>query len=198
MPGWFKQASASAQRCFYSLDVHQGLVLSPLLFNLYIIDILSVHSRFFQCAHDTVLLCNHSSFESAMASLQPDALPVMDWCSRITSSLSVNKKLNWPVFRTLIKNLTLFPCYFFMCLVAVIADVCLFHFTANVKYLVVTFDHDMTWNSHLSTLSKLCSLLCILYNTHFLLPLPGQKLIINAFVCMELLFSITDFFHLAF
>ena len=61
--------------------VPQGSVLSPLLFNLYVNDIVaSVSScRVFQYADDTVVVSSHLNYDHALQLLSYDSMKVMDW-----------------------------------------------------------------------------------------------------------------------
>lgn len=72
-------------------------------------------------------------------------------------------------------------------------------FWSNVKYLGITFDSDMKWNTNFTVISKkLRSVYCLLYNSRHLLQSSVRKVIVHALVYSYLKYGITIFYHCTF
>ena len=73
-------------------DVPQGSILGPLLFNLYINDLVnSVQSDMILCADDSVVFVTANSLDEAGRALQKDLLNIGTWCKFHKLSINVKK-----------------------------------------------------------------------------------------------------------
>lgn len=143
--------------------VPQGSVLSPLLFNLYVNDLSSVINRCYtyQYADDTIILATDSVHQNAIETLWTDTISVMDWFHNNLLSINESKiKLGcfWSLHKKvdettscILHNLRCSNC----CCTKI-------PYLRTIKYLGLTFDHHMTWNSLIC--NKLHGTSCILYN----------------------------------
>lgn len=130
--------------------VPQGSILSPLLFDIYVNDLSEVLSKcvMYQSADDTVLLSRHINYCNAVEMLQSDAVKIMDWFDNNRIKVNVYKT-QLMCFRNPLKatqiNLpfNLHSSNRFEC------DCTSLAYVNGTKYLGVSFDCDLTWNTHI-------------------------------------------------
>ena len=81
---------------FITCGVPQGSILGPLLFLIYVNDIVheSRHTAIYLYADDTVLLSKSKSIANARTDMQNDLNSIMLWCERNKLSLNVKKTKN--------------------------------------------------------------------------------------------------------
>lgn len=173
--------------------VPQGSILSPLLFDIYVNDLSEVLSKcvMYQSADDTVLLSRHINYCNAVEMLQSDAVKIMDWFDNNRIKVNVYKT-QLMCFRNPLKatqiNLpfNLHSSNRFEC------DCTSLAYVNGTKYLGVSFDCDLTWNTHMSYLSgRLRSVSCLLHSLRVFLPYSIRKMLIYSLAYSILRYSIT-------
>ncbi|MFW0083483.1 MAG: reverse transcriptase domain-containing protein [Coxiella-like endosymbiont] len=94
--------------------VPQGSVICPLLINMHVNELPQFASkcRLLQYANDTVLLSNHSCFDTCVYSLQYNATSVISWC--MTTELLIIQIKYILCFPNPLKKFILLNPFFFM------------------------------------------------------------------------------------
>lgn len=175
--------------------VPQGSILSPLLFNLFVNDFVSIipNGVVFQYADDIVLLTKHVKYKSAVEQLQQSVYKAMSWFSK--NNLTVNHgKTKAMCFKNPLKLCEIdFPVFLHHhdCTSCQCSPV---EYTNTIKYLGIHFDSDLSWQNHSAYVcSKLRSVACLLFNVRSLVPFPVKKMIVHALAYSVLRYGITVF-----
>lgn len=175
--------------------VPQGSILSPLLFNLFVNDFVSIipNGKVFQYADDIVLVTKHVKYKSAVDQLQESVYTSMSWF--LKNNLTVNnKKTKVICFKNPLKlGETDLPVFLHLhaCTPCTCTPV---EYTNTIKYLGIHFDSDLSWQSHSAYVcSRLRSVACLLFNVRSLVPFPVKKMIVHALAYSILRYGITVF-----
>lgn len=172
--------------------VPQGSILSPLLFNIYVNDVVSsVPVPLFQYADDTVLIASAKDYKDAVVLLQKAAINIMDWFRH--NSIKVNAaKTQLICFHNPLKKVKLEYSLFlhtFDCSRCTCKPIKCW---PTVKYLGLHIDSDLSWNSHLSHVCKqLRAVSALLYNIKYYMPISVRKVVTHALAYSNLRYGIT-------
>lgn len=184
-----------SDRVLLKAGVPQGLMLSPLLFNLFVNDISTklTSCKIYQYADDTLLVSSHVNYHQAVRALQHDATRVTDWFYE--NFITVNaSKTRLVCFRNPLKQVNLdesLVLHRSNCQDCTCAPL---KYVETVKYSGIFFYSDLSWTTHLSHVSgKLRSVSCLLYNTKIFMPFAVRKSIAHALAYSILRYGITSF-----
>lgn len=188
----------STSLCLQS-GVPQGSILSPLLFNVYVNDMAGyvASSKLFQYADDTVIMSSHLNFDSALDTLQKDAILLMNWFSLNAISINVSKT-KLVCFHNPHKTVNITKPLFLhssLCDTS-ICDCKAVTFVDNVKYLGIYFDSALTWSTQVAYVCrKLRTAAFLMYNLRNLVPVPVRLSIVHALVYSVLRYGVTAYVH---
>ena len=172
---WLKSYLSNRQQ-FVSIDnvessllnikcgVPQGSILGPLLFLIYINDIVNSSTvlAFVLFADDTNIVLSHTNLNELIDTLNAELRKVSSWfkCNKLSLNIS---KTNFMHYQTTHTNIEL-PCN-------IIIDTMHLVKKDNVKFLGITIDKHLTWNQHVNNISiSIAKGIGILYKVkHYLL-----------------------------
>lgn len=179
--------------------VPQGSVLSPLLFNIYVNDLVSVTSgcKCYQYADDTLLISRHVNFDSACNNLQTNASRVVDWYS--SNLLKINPgKTKLICFRNPLKHGFRDVPFYLRGMNSVSGSGVPVQWVGSAKYMGLIFECDMSWNKQLAYICRaLRNVACLLYNIRVLVPFHVRKILVHALAYSVLRYGVTVFAHSA-
>ena len=154
---WLKSYLSNRQQ-FVSIDnvessllnikcgVPQGSILGPLLFLIYINDIVNSSTvlAFVLFADDTNIVLSHTNLNELIDTLNAELRKVSSWfkCNKLSLNIS---KTNFMHYQTTRTNIEL-PCN-------IIIDTMPLVKKDNVNFLGITIDKHLTWNQHVNNVS---------------------------------------------
>ena len=142
----------NSDQAYITCGVPQGSVLGPMLFLLYINDLCDVilNCSTFLYADDTVLVANALDIQAAHAQLQIDLDNVAGWCKFNKLSINIKKTKSMIVgSRHKVKNHIAIP--------RLQISGRPLEYVYQYKYLGVTIDEILSFNSHLNNTIKIVS-----------------------------------------
>lgn len=179
--------------------VPQGSVLSPLLFNIYVNDLISVISgcTCYQYADDTLLISRHVNFDSACSNLQTNASRVVDWYA--SNLLKVNPvKTQLICFRNPLKHGFIEKPFYLRGVDGVSGCGVPIRWVGSTKYMGIIFESDMSWNKQLAYICRvLRNVACLLYNIRVFVPFHVRKILVHALAYSVVRYGVTVFAHSA-
>ena len=154
--------------------VPQGSVLGPVLFGIFINDLpLSISPKEVEChmlADDTTLQTQAKNIQTVSSSLQNATADVYKWCLKNKMKINSNKTKSMVI--TTRQKHQLSP----LKLDLKVGNNCIEQVTSH-KLLGIIIDQDLSWSSHITTLSKkLNRNLHLLSRLQSILPLHARKL----------------------
>ena len=152
--------------------VPQGSVLGPLLFLLYVNDIVNSSKQFsfHLFADDTNILYAHRNLHQLEKIVNSELIQVSNWLQ--ANKLTLNfKKSNYMIFRPYQKLLSYFP------IIKVYDPILnksqILEMKNFVKYLGILIDFDLSWKNHIDLIcQKISKTLGILARLRHSIPLP--------------------------
>jgi Reverse transcriptase (RNA-dependent DNA polymerase) len=171
-----------------SIGVPQGSVLGPLLFLIYINDLVKILPNVILFADDTALFRKHKFFQLLREQLQADIDLLDDWLKANKLSLNV-AKTKYIVFKPPEKPLLPEAVYF------TIRGVQL-QKVSSIKYLGLVIDERLSWNEHIKHVSnKISKFIYIFSKAKHYHDRNVLKLIYTSFVYPHLLYGIELYGH---
>lgn len=141
--------------------IPQGTVLGPILFNIYLNELLHMKTsaKTIAYADDTVLLIEGDSWEMAINKSQLEISKIVQWLSE--NSLSVNitktKFMCFSIYNRDIPNISTLKVHNFVCSSENNINCnCKneLHSVKNIKYLGVCIDQNLRWEKHIELLNS--------------------------------------------
>lgn len=188
-----------SQMTFVQHGVPQGSVLGPLLFLVYINDLLKIKLRgqIISYADDTVLFSQASTWTEVKANMEEDVTLIRNWLDLNKLSLNL-KKSNFIAFSinktkqpTNLENITAHSytcCKNKQCACPEISKV------ENTKYLGVIFDSHLRWDSHIQqTVSRVRRTMYVFRKLRDCLPEKNLKMFYYALVSSILNYGLLSY-----
>lgn len=165
------------------LGVPQGSILGPLLFNIYVNDIVNVDTdtKYVIYADDTTLLFTSNNAKDLVITANSVLAKMYKWS--VENALTINTdKTKTVLFQAKNKNMSL-PS-------DVLLNNSILEILTSAKTLGVIFDEDMSWNSHINYIAgKLSQIAGRVYALKFL-PLKVKLLIYHSLFASHLNYCI--------
>ena len=163
--------------------VPQGSILGPLIFLIYINDIINVSKKFsfILFADDTNALYSHHDLEYIINTVNNELPKLIEWFT--TNKLSLNlSKTNYIVFRNQQKVIDDSICKFYF-------DNHILERKTTTKFLGIDIDQHLTWNNHYDIItSSIARTVGILYKLRQFVPRSILHLLYNSLILSRLLY----------
>ena len=143
---------------------HQGSILGPLLFLIYINDIVNISEliKFIIFADDTNLFFKHKNLNTLVSIINTELIQISSWFKLNKLSLNISK--------TNFIHIQSSNAYKNVIIHIFIDNIKITRIT-NTKFLEVIINSWLTWNDHITTISsKLCLNIGILAKIHHNIP----------------------------
>ena len=162
--------------------IPQGSVLGPLLFLLYVNDIVNSSKKFsfHLFADDTSILYAHRNLHQLERTVNSELLQVSNWLQ--ANKLTLNfKKSNYMIFRPYQKLLSYLP--IFKVYDPILNKSQILEMKNFVKYLGILIDFDLSWKNHIDLIcQKISKTLGILARLRHTIPLSPLLKIYQALI----------------
>lgn len=164
--------------------VPQGTVLGPLLFNIYMNDVLSVcgGGRVFCFADDTAVIINGKSWNSVMKKAEKAITELKTWLDASLLSLNTDKTkfMTFGLTRSTLPQLQYLRIHRPDCTMDANACNCSTKIEREpfLKYLGILIDETLTWKNHIEyTTTKIRKLIYKFYQLRHILPLKTLRMV---------------------
>ena len=172
----------NSDTCLISTGVPQGSILGPLLFNIYINDIVNITKKchIIQYADDTSLIYPMND-KNARQSLEMELEYLFEWLTLNKLSLNISKT-KYMLFSTRQKNVT-YP--------IVTLNKQIIENVSEFNFLGVKLDENMTWNSHTNQIAnKINRNIAIMHKLKHILPTFTMKTLYESLISSHLNYGI--------
>ena len=167
----------NSSMCNIRCGVPQGSILGPLLFLIYVNDLMNSSSilKFVMFADDTTILASHKNLNQLIHILNSELINISSWFKCNKLSLNINKT-NFMHFQSSHSNTNQLN-----------YDIKVDGITLDkkdyTKFLGVTIDSHLTWNNHISNItSHVAKGIGILYRIKHLLPPKSLLMLYNTLI----------------
>ena len=172
----------NSDTCLISTGVPQGSILGPILFNIYINDIINITKKchIIQYADDTSLIYPMND-KNARQSLEMELEYLFEWLTLNKLSLNISKT-KYMLFSTREKNVT-YP--------IVTINKQIIENVSEFNFLGVKLDENMTWNSHTNQIAnKINRNIAIMHKLKHILPTFTMKTLYESLISSHLNYGI--------
>ncbi|KAG8337802.1 hypothetical protein J6590_108775 [Homalodisca vitripennis] len=154
--------------CDLKYGIAQGGVLGPLMFVVYINDLLKlrIHSNIYSFADDTAIVCTGCSFDVLKFRLQKDLDSISHWLANNKLLINVNKTkcINFSYRKLASTDVLKLICHKHSCVYCCKCDT--IELVTNIKYLGLIIDSKLKWDLNIQSLNtKLRKINYLLYFT---------------------------------
>lgn len=171
-----------------SCGVPQGTVLGPILFSIYINELLflNVNAKIISYADDTVLLLEGSKWEEVKEAAVSAFSMVQQWLNQNLLSLNLNKTnvMCYSIYNLYLPNFQNIQLHTYNCLLnnklnCQCTDRLVL--TSTVKYLGITLDQNLKWTEHIKQLNlKIRKLIWKFYQLRDIFPVGILRVLYGA------------------